>query len=161
MQLLNKGYIIKAAHFTCSTIAELGRGMDYTHNNKRRGVVGENSNEISPPQSQETDSERHEWRLTTQVAVNFYFNPLSENFKIRFGDKKRQCWMPSPSSSITVKGFPLSTVSFHTSFACSCWRKLLITSLVWPQERVMPGHWAPLLSTRNHNWMKTICEMKV
>lgn len=39
MQVLNKGYIIKAVHSTCRTIGVLGRGMDYSYNKRNRGVV--------------------------------------------------------------------------------------------------------------------------
>lgn len=35
MQLLNKGYIIKAAHSTLCTIVVLDRGMDYSKNKER------------------------------------------------------------------------------------------------------------------------------
>ena len=43
MQLLNKGYIIKAAHSMRRTKAVLGRGMDYSDNKRRgeqRGRIG-------------------------------------------------------------------------------------------------------------------------
>ena len=51
MQLLNKGYIIKAAHSTHRTIAVPGRGMDYSDNKREGGAEREDRDEGSSAQS--------------------------------------------------------------------------------------------------------------
>lgn len=66
MQILNKGYI-KAAHSARCTIAELGRGMDYSDNERR----GKHKGRQRSSAHSVTDREMQAWaRMTTQAAAN-------------------------------------------------------------------------------------------
>ena len=109
--------------------------------------------------------EKRGWGMTTQVAVNFYFNPLSENFKIRFGDKTSVLGAIALQQYNYKKLPPLSLslpVSLHGSFAYSrCLRKTphhIITPTAGVKS--VAARWAPLSSTGNCNWITTMCEMK-
>ncbi len=79
MQLLNKGYIIKAAHSTRCTIAVLGRGMDYS-DNKRGGSRG---GEVSSAQSETDWEKQHEGKWRHRQQWTSHFNALFENLKVR------------------------------------------------------------------------------
>lgn len=125
MQILNKGYIIKAAHSTCCTIAVLSREMDYSYN-KRRGRPGERDlqhNQLV------TEKGEHKWEWRHRPQRTFRFNALFENLQVRIRFHKSQALCAITSEQFLFK--KLSTLaslcpSPSVSVLCTLWLSRII-----------------------------------